>query len=144
MADIWSKKLADDMLEAVEAETKRRIALEGRYYASPIEGYGDLTGAMTEVDGALKECRKLHKELLGSIRLAKGQALYDKLCSLRVGARTMTVLAAKMTATVERYIQTIAYMTGGGDLIDMMNGMPEEDRQEELPKLSGGMEIDEE
>lgn len=144
MADIWSKKLADDMLEAVEAETKRRIALEGRYYASPIEGYGDLTGAMTEADGALKECRKLHKALLGSIRLAEGQALYDKLCSLRVGARTMTVLAAKMTATVERYIQTIAYMTGGGDLIDMMNGMPEEDGQEELPKVSGGLEIDEE
>ena len=144
MADIWSKKLADDMLEAVEAETKRRIALEGRYYASPIEGYGDLTGAMTETDGALHECRKLHKALLGSIRLAEGQELYDKLCSLRVGARTMTVLAAKMTATVERYIQTIAYMTGGGDLIDMMNGMPEEDGQEELPKLSGGLEIDEE
>lgn len=144
MADIWSKKLADDMLEAVEAETKSRIALEGRYYASPIEGYGDLTGAMTETDGALKECRKLHKELLGSIRLAEGQQLYDKLCSLRVGARTMTVLAAKMTATVERYIQTIAYMTGGGDLIDMMNGMPEEDGQDDLQALSGGLEIDEE
>ena len=144
MADIWSKKLADDMLEAVEAEAKRRIALEGRYYASPIEGYGDLTGAMTEADGALKECRKLHKELLGRIRLAEGKELYDKLCSLRVGARTMTVLAAKMTATVERYIQTIAYMTGGGDLIDMMNGMPEEDRQEALPARSGGLESDEE
>ena len=144
MADIWSKKLADDMLEAVEAETKRRIALEGRYYASPIEGYGDLTGAMTEAEGALKECKRTHGGLLCDIRYAEAQKLYEKLCALRVQSRALSVLAANMTATVERYIQTIAYMTGGGDLIDMMNGMPEEDGQEELPKRSGGLEFDEE
>ena len=119
-------KLVEQLEDLIQQECSRRTLLEGGRYASPMEGYGDLTAELQSVEEALKEYRKEYRLVLGRIREADPQSLYDKLLSCRVTARMLAAYAAKMAAVVERNIIT-AQILSGGDLFDRL----EEDLNDE-------------
>lgn len=117
MAD--NGKLMEQLEDAIQQECDRRALLEGRRYASTMEGYGDITAEVQALKEAEKLLSKEYKCLLGRIREADPQALYDKLLNCRVQARVLACYVLRMCAAVERNIVTIQMMTGG-DLIDQL------------------------
>ena len=119
-------KLVEQLEDVIQQECSRRTLMEGGRYASPMEGYGDLTAELQTVEEELKQCRKEYRLVLGRIREADSQALYEKLLSCRVTARTLAAYATKMAAVVERNIITAQYLSGG-DLFDRL----EEDLDDE-------------
>ena len=113
------RNLADSVSRAIREEGERRDLLEGRRYASPIEGYGDLTCALAEVEGFVKEIRKEHKGVPVLIRLAEQEELETRMGKLSLLAQTLTAYAVKLAATAERNRRSLAMMSGG-NLFDML------------------------
>lgn len=83
-------------------------------------------------DLVLNETKKQYKKLLPLIRQANPQALHDDLRGMQIFAKSLTVYSAMLAATVERNVQTIARLAGGGDLLDLLEEvLPDEDDGEE-------------
>ena len=118
------------IMDLIQVEAQKRSLLEGPKYASPIEGYGDLTAALTDVEEALKKYKREGKLLLGMIREADPQGLYEKLTNCRVEALRLTDRAVRMAAAVERNLITIQHMMGG-DLLDQLEMLREEEDDDE-------------
>lgn len=106
--------LMDSVTEAIRQEGQRKTLLEGGRYASSIEGYGDLSCAMAEVEAFVKEIRKEHKGVPVLIRLSEQEELRTRMGRLALMTTQLCACAVKLAATAARNERSLVLM-GGGD-----------------------------
>lgn len=124
------KNLMDDVQNAIRTEGQRRTLLEGGRYASPIEGYGDLTCALAEVEAFVKEIRKEHKMVPVLIRMAEQEELETRMSKIYLLTTQLSAYAVKLAATAERNSRSLKQMSGG-NLFDMLEESLEGDEDDE-------------
>lgn len=126
--------LMEQIVQTVNGAVEERAQRFGPYYASSLEGYGDVCRQNVGMLEAVKEVKKAVSDLVGYINLANPQELYTELAKLQGRCHNLAYEAMRMCETVKRYERTIKDKVGGDltDLIDQFNRLdePEEENDE--------------
>lgn len=122
--------LMEQVNKTVDAAVEERAQLFGPYYASGLEGYGDVHRQMVGVSAAMKQLKKDIDDLVAYANTQDVQEVMRALDSLEVKAKVLSYEALRMCETVMRYKRTVKNASGG-DLLDLLNDVdPEEDEEE--------------
>lgn len=120
-------KLTEALIAARDAAVEERAAQYGDHYASALEGYGDLTRELLNMQSSTKALKKDLSEVVGWVGAQDLQELHKALVLMEGKAHQAAYDALRMCAAVRTLQETIRIKTGG-DLLDYLDRQePEEE-----------------
>ena len=118
-------RLTEALLQARNAAVEERAEQYGPHYASALEGYGDLTRELLNMQSSTKALKKDLADIVGWVSAQELQELHKALVLMEGKAHQAAYDALRMCAAV-RTLQETVRMRSGGDLLDFLND-PEDD-----------------
>lgn len=125
--------LMEQVVKTVDYAVEERTKLFGPYYASSLEGYGDVCRQNVGMLEAVKDVKRAVSDLVRYINTANPQELFDELGKLAGRCHNLAYESLKMCETVRRYERTIKEKSGGDlmDLIEKFNELDDPEEEEE-------------
>lgn len=119
-------RLTEVLIAARDAAVEERAAMYGPNYASALEGYGDLSRELLNMQNDVKALKKAIADVVGWVSAQDLTQLHNELVLMEGKASAAAYDAIRMCAAVRTLMETVRRQTGG-DLLDMLREDPEED-----------------
>lgn len=124
-------RLTEMLIKARDAAVEERAVRYGPHYASALEGYGDLSRELLNMQNSVKALKKCLADIVDYVGAQDLQELHKTLILMEGKANTAAYDALRMCAAVRTLEETLRFQSGG-DLLDMLNDdFGENDESEE-------------
>lgn len=112
-------RLTEALIGARDAAVEQRTMMYGPYYASALEGYGDLSRELINLQNAIKALKKSLADIVDQVGAQDLQQLHNALVLMEGKAHTAAYDALRMCAAVRTLEETVRVQSGG-DLLDLL------------------------
>lgn len=112
-------RLTEALIGARDAAVEQRTLMYGPHYASALEGYGDLSRELINLQNSVKALKKSLADIVGQVGAQDLQALHNDLVLMEGKAHSAAYDALRMCAAVRTMEETVR-MQSGGDLLDLL------------------------
>lgn len=114
-------RLTEALIQARDAAVEARSIQYGPQYASALEGYGDLTRELLNLQSSTKALKKELGDIVGWVSAQDLQELHKALVLMEGKAHQAAYDALRMCAAIKVFQETVRARSGG-DLLDLMDG----------------------
>lgn len=112
-------KLSEALIGARDAAVEQRTLMYGPHYASALEGYGDLSRELINIQNAVKALKKSLADIVDYVGAQDMQQLHNALVLMEGKAHGAAYDALRMCAAVRTLEETVRIQSGG-DLLDLL------------------------
>jgi len=113
--------LTEALIQARDAAVEARAMQYGPQYASALEGYGDLTRELLNLQSSTKALKKELADIVDWVSAQDLQELHKALVLMEGKAHQVAYDALRMCAAVKVFQETVRARSGG-DLLDLLDG----------------------
>lgn len=117
-------RLTEAIIAARDRAVEERAIVYGPQYASALEGYGDLSRELINLQNSVKALKKHVADVVKLVGAQDPQQLHSELVLMEGKANAAAYDALRMCAAVRTMEETVRTQTGG-DLLDLMEGEDE-------------------
>lgn len=112
-------KLTEALIGARDAAVEQRAIMYGPNYASALEGYGDLSRELINLQNGVKALKKCLADIVDWVSAQDMQQLHQELVLMEGKAHSVAYDALRMCAAVRTLEETVRAQSGG-DLLDLL------------------------
>lgn len=112
-------RLTEALIGARDAAVEARTVMYGPHYASALEGYGDLSRELINLQNSVKALKKNLADIVGRVGAQDLQALHNDLVLMEGKAHSAAYDALRLCAAV-RVMEETVRVQSGGDLLDLL------------------------
>ena len=114
-------RLTEALIQARDAAVEARSIQYGPQYASALEGYGDLTRELLNLQSSTKALKRELGDIVGWVSAQELQELHKALVLMEGKAHQAAYDALRMCAAIRVFQETVRARSGG-DLLDLLDG----------------------
>ena len=114
-------RITEALTAARDAAVEERAIMYGSQYASALEGYGDLSRELINMQNSVKALKKCMADIVRLVGAQELQQLHNELVLMEGKANAAAYDALRMCAAVRILEETIRERSGG-DLLDQLEG----------------------
>ena len=118
-------RLTEALIQARDAAVEARTLKYGPQYASELEGYGDLTRELLNLQNSTKALKKEAADIVDWVSAQDFLVLHKALVLMEGKAHQAAYDALRMCAAVRVFQETVRARSGG-DLLDILNDVDPE------------------
>lgn len=107
------------MIAARDAAVEERSVMFGPTYTSALEGYGDMSRELLNIQDGVKALKKGVAEVVAYVGAQDVQELHKSLILMEGKASSVAYEALRMMAVIKRFQETVRIQSGG-DLLDLL------------------------
>lgn len=112
-------RLTEALISARDAAVEARTVMFGPHYASALEGYGDLSRELINMQKSVKALKKNLADIVGRVGAQDLQALHKDIILMDGKANSAAYDALRLCAAV-RVMEETVRMQSGSDLLDLL------------------------